>query len=107
MRLQLALNVDNLEEAIAFYTKLFNTEPLKVKPGYANWAIVDPPLKLVIFEKGGERGTINHLGVETDTAEEVVEADRRLRNAGLATTGIDDTQCCFAEKTETWVDGVD
>jgi catechol 2,3-dioxygenase-like lactoylglutathione lyase family enzyme len=51
MRLQLALNVDNLEEAIAFYTKLFNTEPLKVKPGYANWAIVDPPLKLVIFEK--------------------------------------------------------
>lgn len=107
MRLQLALNVDNLEEAIAFYTKLFNTEPLKVKPGYANWAIIDPPLKLIIFEKGGEHGTINHLGVETDTAEEVIEADQRLRNAGLATTGIDDTQCCFAEKTETWVDGVD
>jgi hypothetical protein len=86
---------------------MFNTEPLKVKPGYANWAIVDPPLKLVIFEKGGEHGTINHLGVETDTAEEVVAADQRLRAAGLETTGIDDTQCCFAEKTETWVDGVD
>ena len=64
MRLQLALNVDNLEEAIDFYTKMFNTEPLKVKPGYANWAIVDPPLKLVIFEKGGEHGTINHLFAE-------------------------------------------
>jgi hypothetical protein len=62
---------------------------------------------LVIFEKGGEHGTINHLGVETDTAEEVVEADKRLRAAGLETTGIDDTQCCFAEKTETWIDGVD
>jgi len=107
MRLQLALNVDNLDEAIEFYTKLFNTEPVKVKPGYANWAIVDPPLKLVIFEKSGEHGTINHLGVETDTAEEVVAADQRLRAAGLETTGIDDTQCCFAEKTETWVDGVD
>lgn len=107
MRLQLALNVDDLDQAIDFYTKLFGVAPLKIKPGYANWAIEDPPLKLVIFEKGGEHGTINHLGVETDSAEEVVAADKRMRSAGLATTGIDETQCCFAEKTETWVDGVD
>ena len=107
MRLQLALNVDDLQKAIDFYSKLFGSAPAKVKPGYANWAIEDPPLKLVIFEGAGEHGTINHLGVETDSADEVVAADRRLREAGLDTTGIDETQCCFAEKTETWVDGVD
>ncbi|MFZ9674871.1 MAG: ArsI/CadI family heavy metal resistance metalloenzyme [Ilumatobacteraceae bacterium] len=107
MRLQLALNVDDLDTAIDFYTKLFGVAPAKVKPGYANWAIENPPLKLVIFEGAGSHGTINHLGVETDTADEVVAADRRLRAAGLNTTGIDETQCCFAEKTEMWVDGVD
>lgn len=107
MRLQLALNVDDLGVAIDFYTKLFGEAPAKVKPGYANWAIENPPLKLVIFEGAGEHGTINHLGVETDSAEEVVAADRRMREAGLETTGIDDTQCCFAEKTETWVTGAD
>jgi catechol 2,3-dioxygenase-like lactoylglutathione lyase family enzyme len=107
MRLQLALNVDDLNTAIDFYTKLFGVAPAKVKPGYANWAIENPPLKLVIFEGVGSHGTINHLGVETDTADEVVAADRRLRAAGLNTTGIDETQCCFAEKTETWVDGAD
>jgi catechol 2,3-dioxygenase-like lactoylglutathione lyase family enzyme len=107
MRLQLALNVDNLDQAIDFYSKLFNTSPYKVKPGYANWSIENPPLKLVIFEGQGPHGSINHLGVETDTAEEVVDADTRLRAAGLVTTGIDETQCCFSEKTETWVDGVD
>jgi len=107
MRLQLALNVENLDQAIDFYSKLFNTPPYKVKPGYANWSIEDPPLKLVIFEGQGPHGSINHLGVETDTAEEVVDADARLRAAGLVTTGIDETQCCFAEKTETWIDGVD
>jgi catechol 2,3-dioxygenase-like lactoylglutathione lyase family enzyme len=107
MRVQLALNVDDLHKAIDFYSKLFGSAPAKVKPGYANWAIEDPPLKLVIFEGAGEHGTINHLGVETDSADEVVAADRRLREAGLDTTGIDETQCCFAEKTETWVDGVD
>lgn len=107
MRLQLALNVDDLQKAIDFYSKLFGSAPAKVKLGYANWAIEDPPLKLVIFEGAGAHGTINHLGVETDSADEVVAADRRLREAGLDTTGIDETQCCFAEKTETWVDGVD
>ena len=101
-RLQLAINVTDLDAAIAFYSRLFDAEPAKVKPGYANFAIEDPPLKLVLFE-GAEGGTINHLGVETESADEVVAAEARLVAAGLATTGIDDTICCFAEKVETWV----
>lgn len=107
MRLQLALNVDNLDDAIDFYTKMFATPPAKVKPGYANFAIANPPLKLVLFEGAGASGSINHLGVETETAAEVVEAEARLSGVGLATTGVDDTLCCYAEKTETWVNAPD
>ena len=114
MRLQLALNVSNLEEAVEFYSRLFGAEPARRRPGYANFAIDQPPLKLVLFEAGhgaadeegccnGAGGTINHLGVEVETTEEVLDAERRLSGSGLATTGVDDTQCCFAEKTETWV----
>ena len=101
-RLQLAINVTDLHQAIEFYSRLFDTGPAKVKPGYANFAIADPPLKLVLFE-GPEGATINHLGVEVETAEEVVSAERRLTGAGLETTGVDETMCCFAEKAETWV----
>ena len=107
MRLQLALNVPNLDEAVSFYSKMFGVEPAKTKPGYANFAIADPPLKLVLFEGAGDPGSINHLGVETETAGEVVAAESRLTTAGLATTGVDDTVCCFAEKTETWVEAPD
>jgi catechol 2,3-dioxygenase-like lactoylglutathione lyase family enzyme len=106
-RVQLALNVADLDEAIAFYSKMFATEPAKVKPGYANFAIADPPLKLVLFSGAGAPGTLNHLGVETETAAEVVAAEQRLAAGGLETTGVDDTQCCYAEKTETWVVGPD
>jgi catechol 2,3-dioxygenase-like lactoylglutathione lyase family enzyme len=106
MRLQLALNVTDLDEAIDFYSKMFGAEPDKVKPGYANWALTDPPLKLVIFENAeAQPGSINHLGVETESADEVVAAEARIAAAGLTTTGIDDTVCCFAEKVETWVHG--
>ncbi len=108
-RLQLALNVTNLEKAIDFYSRMFATPPAKVKPGYANFAIADPPLKLVLFE-GPEGATINHLGVEVESGREVRIAEDRLRAAGLETTGVDDTECCYAEKTETWVkdpDGAD
>ena len=101
-RVQLALNVSNLEDAIGFYSKLFATEPAKRKPGYANFAIADPPLKLVLFE-GPEGGTINPLGVETETGDEVLAAEARLAEDGLATTGVDDTVCCYATKVETWV----
>lgn len=105
-RLQLALNVKNLDEAIAFYTKMFDTEPARLRPGYANFAIANPPLKLVLFESD-EEGTINHLGVEVSSADEVVQAEQRLIQSGLETTGIDDTVCCYAEKTETWLQGPD
>jgi catechol 2,3-dioxygenase-like lactoylglutathione lyase family enzyme len=104
MRLQLALNVADLDESIDFYTRMFGVEPYKVKEGYANWEIADPPLKLVIFESAdAEHGSVNHLGVETESADQVVAAEARLSASGLETTGIDDTICCFAEKTETWV----
>ena len=107
MRLQLALNVDDLDEAVAFYAKMFATPPAKTRPGYANFAIADPPLKLVLFERGGPSGSINHLGVETETAAEVATAETRLSGAGLSTSGIDDTLCCYAEKTETWIEAPD
>ncbi|MDE0066458.1 MAG: VOC family protein [Acidimicrobiaceae bacterium] len=103
MRLQLALNVDDIDEAVDFYSRMFGTEPAKRRDGYANFAIDEPPLKLVLFETVGEGGTINHLGVETETTEEVFSAQRRLAAAGLQTTGVDETMCCFADKTETWV----
>ena len=107
MRLQLALNVADLVKAVDFYSRMFGVQPAKTKPGYANFAIADPPLKLVLFEGAGEPGSINHLGVETETADEVVAADTRLADTGLDTTGVDDTQCCYATKTETWVAGPD
>ena len=107
MRLQLALNVPDLDEAVDFYTRMFDTPPAKMRPGYANFAIDQPPLKLVLFEGAGDPGSINHLGVETETAAEVVAAEARLGDAGLETSGVDDTVCCYAEKTETWVHGPD
>lgn len=107
MRLQLALNVSDLDEAIDFYSRMFGAEPAKVRDGYANFAIENPPLKLVLFAGAGTPGSINHLGVETETATEVVAAESRLSESGLETTGVDDTVCCYAEKTETWVEGPD
>lgn len=107
MRLQLALNVSDLDEAIDFYSRMFGTEPAKVRDGYANFAIEQPPLKLVLFAGAGDPGTINHLGVETETATEVGDAEQRLSTSGLETTGVDDTLCCYAEKTETWVEAPD
>ncbi len=105
-RIQLALNVTDLDAAVEFYAKLFDAEPAKRKPGYANFAIADPPLKLVLFE-ASEGGTLNHLGVETETADEVSAAEARLSDDGLETTGVDDTTCCFATKVETWVEDPD
>jgi len=101
-RVQLALNVTDIDAAVDFYSKVFATEPAKRKPGYANFAIVDPPLKLVLFE-GAEGGTLNHLGVETETAGEVTAAEARLTGTGVETSGVDDTVCCYATKVETWV----
>jgi catechol 2,3-dioxygenase-like lactoylglutathione lyase family enzyme len=107
MRLQLALNVSDLDEAVGFYSRMFGVAPAKTRPGYANFAIAEPPLKLVLFEGQGEPGSINHLGVEVDAATDVTAAEARLTESGLETTGVDDTQCCYAAKTETWITGPD
>jgi catechol 2,3-dioxygenase-like lactoylglutathione lyase family enzyme len=105
-RVQLALNVANLDEAIAFYSKLFDTRPSKVRPGYANFAIAEPPLKLVLIEDAAQTpGTLNHLGVEVETAAEVVAAQARLSGQGLATAIEEQTACCYAVQDKVWVDG--
>ncbi len=101
-RVQLALNVSDLDQAVDFYSKLFGAEVNKRRPGYANFAIDEPPLKLVLIE-GEAGGTLNHLGVEVESASEVESAEARLAAEGLVTTGMADTTCCYAEKTETWV----
>lgn len=106
-RLQLALNVSDLDEAIAFYSKFFKTEPAKVQPGYANFAILEPPLKLVLFEDAKAGGTINHLGVEVFSSEEVTAATDYLRGQGMATDVEEHTTCCFALQDKVWVQGPD
>jgi catechol 2,3-dioxygenase-like lactoylglutathione lyase family enzyme len=104
-RVQLALNVDNLDEAITFYAKLFNTAPAKVKEGYANFAIAEPPLKLVLLENPGRGGTLNHLGVEVESSEQVHAEIARLTDEGLFTDEELGTTCCFATQDKVWVTG--
>ncbi|KUI13825.1 glyoxalase [Mycobacterium lehmannii] len=104
-RVQLALNVDDLDEAITFYSKLFNTPPAKVKEGYANFAVAEPPLKLVLLENPGKGGTINHLGVEVATSEIVHAEIARLSDEGLFTDEEIGTTCCFAKQDKVWVTG--
>lgn len=106
-RVQLALNVDNLDAAIAFYSKLFHTEPAKVKPGYANFAIAEPPLKLVLLENPGLGGSINHLGVEVDSSEAVHAEIARLSAEGMFTEEEIGTTCCFATQDKVWVGAPD
>lgn len=102
---QLALNVDNLDEAIAFYSKLFDTKPAKVKPGYANFAITSPPLKLVLIENPDHAGTLNHLGVEVGDSDTVRAEIDRLTNEGLFTEEELNSTCCFAAQDKVWVTG--
>ena len=102
-RVQLALNVDDLDAAVDFYTTLFGTAPAKRHDGYANFAVADPPLKLVLFESPGHGGTLNHLGVEVATPGEVAAATERLAGAGLATEVQTGTTCCYATQNKVWV----
>ena len=105
-RVQLALNVADLESAIDFYSKLFGIEPAKVRPGYANFAVVDPPLKLVLIEDASQTpGSLNHLGVEVTSTDEVNAAQVRLTEAGLMTAVEDEVSCCYAIQDKVWVDG--
>jgi catechol 2,3-dioxygenase-like lactoylglutathione lyase family enzyme len=104
-RVQLALNVDDLDTAITFYSKLFGAQPVKVKPGYANFAIADPPLKLVLLENPGQGGTLNHLGVEVESSKQVHTEIARLAGEGMFTEEEIGTTCCFATQDKVWVTG--
>ncbi|MGW6634916.1 ArsI/CadI family heavy metal resistance metalloenzyme [Streptomyces cyaneofuscatus] len=105
-RAQLALNVADLEASVAFYSKLFGVEPTKRRPGYANFAITTPPLKLVLVEgEPGQETRLDHLGVEVDSTDEVAAATARLKDAGLATFEENDTSCCYALQDKVWVHG--
>jgi len=104
-RVQLALNVDDLQESIGFYSKLFGTEPAKVKPGYANFAVAEPPLKLILIENAGHGGSVNHLGVEVADTDVVDAEQRRLAEVGLASVDERDTTCCYARQDKFWVEG--
>ncbi|MHB8380361.1 MAG: ArsI/CadI family heavy metal resistance metalloenzyme [Acidimicrobiales bacterium] len=106
-RIQLALNVSNLDESVDFYSKFFRAEPAKRRPGYANFALDDPPLKLVLMEKVGEPGTINHLGVEVFSSDDVSAATKYFAGAGFAVDVEDQTTCCYALQNKVWVSGPD
>ena len=106
-RVQLALNVDNLDEAVTFYSKLFNTMPAKLKPGYAHFAVADPPIKLVLIESHGNGGTLNHLGVEVESSDTVHAEIARLADEGMITEKEIGTTCCYATQDKMWVTGPD
>ena len=105
-RVQLALRVSDLEGSVAFYSTLFGVEPTKLRPGYANFAIAEPPLKLVLLEGEADQPTVmDHLGVEVQTTEQVTAAADRFTDAGLATFEQNDTSCCYALQDKVWVQG--
>ena len=113
-RVQLALNVSDVDAAVAFYSRLFQAEPAKRRPGYANFAIADPPLKLVLLESAdaavrgsGTVGALNHLGVEVGSTDEVGQATIRLAEAGLTTAAEQNTTCCYAVQDKVWVSDPD
>jgi catechol 2,3-dioxygenase-like lactoylglutathione lyase family enzyme len=106
-RVQLALNVSDIDEAVDFYSRLFQAEPAKRRPGYANFAVAEPPLKLVLIENPSAAGTMNHLGVEVVSTEEVAAAAGRLAAEGLATATEESVSCCYAVQDKVWVEDPD
>ncbi|MCA1829895.1 MAG: VOC family protein, partial [Actinobacteria bacterium] len=102
-RVQLAINVGDLEKAVDFYSRLFGVEPAKRRPGYANFAVAEPPLKLVLFEQPGAGGTINHLGVEVEAASDVAAHTQRLADAGFPVLTEEGVDCCYAVQDKVWV----
>jgi catechol 2,3-dioxygenase-like lactoylglutathione lyase family enzyme len=106
-RVQLALNVSDLDGAVEFYSKLFATKPAKVRPGYANFAVADPPLKLILIEGSGQPGSLNHLGVEVEDTAAVTSAQGRLAGEELPTTTEEGVSCCYAVQDKVWVDDPD
>ncbi|MCG8367346.1 MAG: VOC family protein [Pseudanabaenales cyanobacterium] len=101
-RMQLAINVKNVDESVAFYSKLLGVEPAKHHPGYANFAVIEPALKLVLIENANEAGTLNHLGIEVQTSAEVVAAEHRLQDHGLEIHPENQVTCCYARQDKIW-----
>lgn len=106
-RVQLALNVSDIDQAVAFYSKLFATGPAKCRPGYANFAVEQPPLKLVLIENDAAAGSLNHVGIEVFSTDEVSAAGNRLSGDGLATATEDNVTCCYAVQDKVWVNDPD
>ena len=106
-RIQLALNVRDVDAATKFYTDMFGVQPAKRRPGYTNFVVADPPLKLVLFENPGAGSALNHLGVEVPTSADVVEATRRFTETGLAHTTAEVDACCHAVQDKAWVEAPD
>ena len=104
-RVQVALNVGDLDASIEFYSKLFRMAPAKVREGYANFAITEPPLKLVLIAGQGEPGTLNHIGIEVESTDEVAEAAARMQGEGAACAVEEATTCCYAVQDKVWVSG--
>ena len=104
-RVQLALNVDDIDAAVTFYSRLFSTQPAKRRPGYANFAITEPPLKLVLMENPGRGGSVNHLGLEVEDVDTVDAIQTRLAEEGLASIDERGTTCCYAKQDKFWVQG--
>jgi len=106
-RIQLALNVNDIDAAVDFYSTLFDTTPAKRRPGYANFVVENPPVKLVLFEDPDASGTLNHLGVERTSMDEVQTEADRLEAAGLTLDVEGDVVCCYARQDKHWVTGPD
>ena len=106
-RVQLALNVSDVDEAVDFYSKLFQVEPAKRRPGYANFAVDSPPLKIVLIENPDAAGSLNHLGVEVFSTDEVTATQARLADDGMATATEDNVACCYAVQDKVWVNDPD
>jgi catechol 2,3-dioxygenase-like lactoylglutathione lyase family enzyme len=106
-RIQLALNVADIESATRFYADMFGVQPAKQRPGYANFVVADPPLKLVLFENAGAASPLNHLGVEVASSADVLAATRRFTEAGLAHTTAEVDACCHAVQDKAWVEAPD
>jgi catechol 2,3-dioxygenase-like lactoylglutathione lyase family enzyme len=106
-RVQLGLNVTDIDEAVSFYSRMFGTEPAKRRPGYANFAIADPPLKLVLFEVADRPGALNHLGVEVESSDDVEAAQRRLTDQGIETGDEKEVTCCYAKQDKVWIQDPD
>ena len=104
-RVQLALNVGNLDEAIEFYSRMFGVGPAKVRDGYANFAVENPPLKLVLIVGHGEPGSLNHVGVEVESTEDVAAKIDEARQNGFPVTVQESTTCCFAVQDKVWIEG--